>query len=73
MHKLPRPLLLIIAVFITVIANAQAIADTSDTEGVMRSSGKIYVVAAIVITILLGLFLYVMRLDKKISRLEKDN
>jgi hypothetical protein len=39
----------------------------------MRSEGKIYVVVAVVVTILLGLILYVIRLDRKISRLEKKN
>ncbi|HWR32911.1 MAG TPA: hypothetical protein VN451_05275 [Chitinophagaceae bacterium] len=38
----------------------------------MRSNGRIYVVMAVVLTILIGLILYVFRLDKKISRLEKD-
>lgn len=37
----------------------------------MRSNGKIYVVIAVMLTILLGLVLYVIRLDRKISRLEK--
>ena len=39
----------------------------------MRSEGKIYVVVAVVVTILLGLILYLVRLDRKISRLEKKN
>ncbi|MBS1666117.1 MAG: CcmD family protein [Bacteroidetes bacterium] len=39
----------------------------------MRSNGKIYVVIAVLLIILFGLFLYVIRLDKKISRLEKEN
>jgi len=38
----------------------------------MRANGKIYVVVAVLITILLGLVLYVARLDKKITRLEKE-
>jgi hypothetical protein len=38
----------------------------------MRSNGRIYVVVAVVVTILLGLILYIFRLDRKISRLEKD-
>lgn len=38
----------------------------------MRSNGKIYVVVAVVLTILIGIFLYLFRLDKKISRLEKE-
>jgi len=39
----------------------------------MRSNGKIYVVVAVCITILLGLFIYVLVLDKKISRIEKNS
>ena len=37
----------------------------------LRSSGKIYVVVAVVVTILAGLFAYLINLDKKIGRLEK--
>lgn len=36
----------------------------------MRSNGKIYVVVAVVVTILVGLFFYVFNLDRKISKLE---
>jgi predicted Na+-dependent transporter len=39
----------------------------------MRDNGRIYVVVAVVLTILIGLILYIVRLDKKISRLEKEN
>ncbi|MBL7739964.1 MAG: CcmD family protein [Chitinophagaceae bacterium] len=39
----------------------------------MRSNGRIYVVVAVMVTILLGLVLYVVRLDRKISKLEKEN
>jgi hypothetical protein len=38
----------------------------------MRSNGRIYVVVAVVVTILIGLILYLVRLDKKITRLEKE-
>jgi CcmD family protein len=38
----------------------------------MRSNGKIYVVVAVVLTILLGIVLYLITLDRKISRLEKE-
>lgn len=37
----------------------------------LRSNGKIYVVVAVVVTILLGLFIYLFRLDRKISKLER--
>ncbi|MES2778011.1 MAG: hypothetical protein V4722_27780 [Bacteroidota bacterium] len=38
----------------------------------MRSSGKIYVVVAVLSMILMGLFIYLFTLDKKISKLEKE-
>jgi ABC-type amino acid transport system permease subunit len=38
----------------------------------MRSNGKIYVVVAICLTILIGLFLYVWSIDRKIAKLEKE-
>lgn len=38
----------------------------------MRSNGRIFVVVAVLLTILFGLVLYIVRLDRKISRLEKD-
>jgi len=39
----------------------------------MRQSGKIYVVIAVILTILAGLIFYIIRLDRKISRMEKEN
>ena len=42
---------------------------TSDT--VMRSNDKIYVVMAVCITILAVLFLYLIRIDIKVSKKEK--
>ncbi|NTS42044.1 CcmD family protein [Flavisolibacter sp. BT320] len=38
----------------------------------MRENGKIYVVVAVVLAILIGLILYLVRLDKKISNIEKN-
>ena len=38
----------------------------------MRSNGKIYVVVAVCLTILIGLFIYVFLIDRKISKLEKE-
>ena len=39
----------------------------------LRADGKIYVVVAVVITILAGLILYVVRLDRKVSKMEKES
>jgi len=43
--------------------------DMADT---MRSNGRIYVVVAVVVVILIGLILYLVRLDRKISKIEKE-
>jgi CcmD family protein len=37
-----------------------------------RADGKIYVVISVVLLILIGLFLYLFNLGKKISKLEKE-
>jgi len=38
----------------------------------LRANGKIYVVVLVLVTILAGVLFYVVRLDRKISRLEKE-
>jgi len=39
----------------------------------MRSDGRIYVVIAVILAILTGLILYLVRLDRKIAKMEKEN
>jgi hypothetical protein len=38
----------------------------------MRSNGKIYVVVAIIVTIFAGIIFYLIRLDRKLTKLEKN-
>ena len=38
-----------------------------------RSNGKIYVVVAVILTIFAGIIIYLIRLDRKMSRIEKQN
>ena len=65
-----RLIFLLVALCINTFSFAQAkevqMADT------MRSNGKIYIVVAVCLTILIGLFLYVFSLDRKLSKLEKE-
>lgn len=42
------------------------------TGNIMRSNGRIYVVIAVMLTILTGLIIYLARLDRKINKLEKE-
>ncbi|MEY4628864.1 MAG: hypothetical protein RLZZ595_1190 [Bacteroidota bacterium] len=62
----------LIATFFALGAQAQDAASNETTASVMRSNGKIYVVVAVVLTILFGLIAYVIRLDRKITKLEKE-
>lgn len=66
MNKL---LLFLAGIFFVSVATAQ---DKVEMADLMRSNGKIYVVVAVCLTILIGLILYMFSIDKKISRLEKD-
>lgn len=54
-------------------SNAQAQTDNGSMASLMRSNGKIYVVVAVVLTILFGLIAYLIHLDRKISKLEKES
>jgi disulfide bond formation protein DsbB len=38
----------------------------------MRSNGKIYVVVTVLLIILAGIFIYLIQLDRKMSRMEKN-
>lgn len=69
MLKIMRYLLMNLFILISLISSAQEVQMADE----MRNNGKIYVVVAVCLTILLGLFLYVFLVDRKISRLEKEN
>ncbi|MBL7760981.1 MAG: hypothetical protein JNK08_09840 [Sediminibacterium sp.] len=67
MNKFKHYMLLIAAFLVSASARAQEVPPAD----LMRSNGKIFVVMAVVVTILVGLFIYVAAIDRKISRLEK--
>ena len=53
-----------------------AVAKAQETQpemaDVMRSNGKIYVVVLVLATIFAGIIAYLVRLDRKITKLEKN-
>ncbi len=51
---------------------ASAQAQAVEMADRMRSEGKIYVVVAVLCTILAGLLLYVYSLDRRVTRMEED-
>jgi len=75
MHKTACFVLFLASFLLSVISAAAQGNDGNpnvEMADVLRSNGKIYIVVAVLVTILAGLFLYVIRLDRKISRLEKE-
>lgn len=70
MDKIVRSLWLMVCglLFSTISFAQDANVQTAD---LMRSNGKIYVVVAVCLTILIGLFIYVFLIDRKIGKLEK--
>ncbi|MBN8672872.1 MAG: hypothetical protein J0L56_01995 [Chitinophagales bacterium] len=41
-------------------------------DNIMRSNGRIFVVVAVMLIILAGVIVYLVRIDKKINRIEKE-
>ena len=62
----------LLALFV-VLFSQPVFAQNQDVEmaDVMRSNGKIYVVVAIILIIFAGLVVYLVSIDRKITRLEK--
>ena len=53
-------------------ALAQAPAAQPEMADALRTSGKIYVVVLVLVIIVTGLLVYLIRLDGKVSRLERE-
>ena len=68
MNKLNKSFLFLFGFLVSNSSQAQE----ETMANTMRSNGKIYVVVAVLTTILVGLIAYLVRLDKKISKLEKE-
>lgn len=72
MAKIKFAFLLIATILFSCATMAQSVvASVGEKKEFMRSNEKVYVVMAVVLIILGGLFMYVYRLDRKISQLEK--
>ena len=72
MNKVVAVLFLVLLSFI-VQAQTSPKDEPAQMAGVMRENGKIYVVVTVVVTILIGLFIYLISVDRKLGRLEKKD
>lgn len=59
-----------IFLFVGTISFAQT-AETIEMADVMRSNGKIYVVVGVIAIVFTGLIIYLISIDRKVSKLEK--
>jgi CcmD family protein len=70
---LRRLALLLFVVFNSVAAAwAQTETDAPEMADALRQNGKIYVVVVAVAIIVAGMLVYLISLDRKVSRLEKE-
>jgi preprotein translocase subunit YajC len=65
----------IIIIFLTAFLQISAQQNNTGVEMAegMRRSGKIYVVIAVILTIFAGIIFYLIRLERKLNKLEKQN
>jgi K+-transporting ATPase A subunit len=73
--KLRPALLLLLALLLPalrVAAQATVPADQPEMADALRQNGKIYVVVAVIAVVLAGLLFFLISLDRKLTRLEKE-
>ena len=63
----------IFAVLALLLASVQGAFAETEMADKMRAEGKIHVVVVVLATIFAGIFAYLIYLDRKITRLEKEN
>jgi FtsH-binding integral membrane protein len=68
-HKIYCFFALLLVASISVCAQQTSSVEMADA---FRADGKIYVVITVVAIILIGLFIYLISLDKKIGKMEKE-
>ncbi len=64
---------LFLLIFSILFSAIELMAQNTNDTSVMASNGKIYVVLAVCLTIFAGIVIYLIRIDRKVSRLEKKN
>jgi uncharacterized membrane protein len=67
MKIITKGILSLLMLLFSFVSHAQPNVEMADT---MRSDGKIYVVVAIILIILVGLITYLILLDRKVKKLE---
>jgi CcmD family protein len=75
LNRLPRRAALLLAAVLLPLLPAlaqQPAATGPEMADQLRQDGKIYVVVAVIVVILVGLLLYLISIDRKVTRLERE-
>ena len=64
----------LLSIILLIFTISQSVAQSSEIEmaDTMRSNGMIYVVVAVLAIVLSGIILYLINIDRKISKMEKE-
>jgi uncharacterized membrane protein len=63
----------VVILFVSTVLQAQEKLNEPQMADTFRSNGKIYVVIAVILVIFAGIIAYLIHLDRKISRIEKNH
>ena len=67
-----RAVLLVLALLLPMLHAAAQTPNQPEMADALRGSGKIYVVVAVITVVLAGLLFFLISLDRKLTRLEKE-
>ena len=73
MNKLKPILLIILLSFFSNTIFAQTIDNANENADLLHKNGQIYLVVLVLLTIFAGIIFYLIRLEKKLNKLEKNN
>jgi hypothetical protein len=72
MRKINHLIAVLILMVCSTCLKAQGVPEKTGFDNMMRSNGRIYVVIAVILVILTGLILYLVRIERKVRKLEKE-
>lgn len=72
MNKTLKYFLNIAFIFSALLSNAQDMNDPNETANILHQNGQIYLVVFVLVTIFAGIIFYLVRLEKKLHQLEKN-
>lgn len=72
MNRLKATILSLITIILTKTYTLSQVREKVEMADKFRADGKIYVVLVIILVILAGLFFYLIRIDRKVTKLEEQ-